>query len=65
MFGSTFDFKNSQGIKLSKNCNPYDFYLPTHVKLTLPSTSPNLVHNLLSGQLWAPLLFIKHLKFVY
>ena len=38
--------------------NPPYFYLPTQENLTLPYASPSLAHNLLSDQLWAPLLHV-------
>jgi hypothetical protein len=44
-----------QGIKLPKNCNPHDSYLLIQ-EFAPPYVSPNLAQNLLSDQLWAPLL---------
>ena len=37
--------------------NPPNYYLPILESFEPPYTSPNLVQNLLSDWLWAPLLF--------
>ena len=39
-------------------CTPPNFFSPIRGKITLPYTSPKLVHNLLNDQLWAPLLYM-------
>jgi hypothetical protein len=46
-----FDLRNEITEKLAIL---FDFYIPTREKFEPPYTSPDLVQNLLSDQLWVP-----------
>ena len=43
-------------IKLPKNWSPHDSYLLIQEQVAPPYASPNLARNLLSDQLWVPLI---------